>query len=108
MSLDAHIRTIIAEAVLDAAKRAEKSKEVMNAEEAREFLGLTENEFKKRRHLIPRREESERKSYYLREDLLEYLRSLRRVPGGFESDYPSDFEPHLTAHYGTLPGRASA
>ena len=80
MSIEGQIRVLIAEAVADAAARASRSKECMSPEEARDFLGLTPAEFRHRRHLIPRREESERKSYYLREDLLEYLRSLPRVP----------------------------
>lgn len=106
MSLDTQILAIVAEGVHNATERAARSKEVMNAEEAREFLGLTKDEWYKRRHRIYRREESERKSYYLREDLLEYLRSLPRLPEA--SDYPSDYEGQLSATYGIDEGRYSA
>lgn len=105
MSLDAQIRTLIAQAVLDAASKVKGSKECMSAEEAREFLGLTAAEFRKRRHLIPRREESERKSYYLREDLLTYLRGLPCVP---ESDYASDYLQGISGSYGPGSGRRTA
>ena len=106
MSLDAQIKALVAEAVVNAAQEASKSKECMNAKEAREFLGLTQAEFKRRRHLIPKREESERKSYYLREDLLGYLRSLPCVPNAL--DYPSDFGGSLSELYDTGSERFSA
>lgn len=76
VSLDAEILAIVSAAVKDATERAAKSKECMSPEEARRFLGLTVDEFKKRRHLIPARVESERKRYYLREDLIAYLKGL--------------------------------
>ena len=100
MSLDEHIRTVVEDAVGEATAGVLRSKECMNAEEAREFLGLTKDEWYKRRHLIYRREESERKSYYLREDLLEYVRSLPRRPEESKSDYGSDYGRHATAYYG--------
>ena len=105
MSLDAEIRAAVMEAVSEDAERAAKSKECMNAEEARAFLGLTKDEFKKRRWRIPCREESERKRYYLREDLLGYLRSL---PRSGVSDYASDYAPPLAAPRGTDRERFSA
>ncbi len=104
MSLDDHIRALIAQAVADAAESASASKEVMNAEEARAFLGLTKDEFKKRRHRVPHRVESERKRYYLRDELLDYLRSL--PPGA--PDYPPDYLPHHRAPYGTEQDRIGA
>jgi hypothetical protein len=108
VSLDAQIRAIVTEAVVDATKRAARSKECMNAKEAREFLGLTEDEWKKRRHRIPRREESERKSYYLREDLLAYLRSLPLFPKESTSDYLLDYGQQPSAPYDADQGRISA
>ncbi len=109
MSLDDHIRALIAQAVADAAESASASKEVMNAEEARAFLGLTKDEFKKRRHRVPHRVESERKRYYLRDELLDYLRSL---PPGVtmhtSCDYPPDYLPHHRAPYGTEQDRIGA
>jgi hypothetical protein len=106
--LDAEIRSIIAEAVVEAAERARGSKECMNAEEAHEFLGLTRDEWKKRWRRIPKRAESERKHYYLREDLLGYLRSLPRQPETWASDYPSDYEARRGAPRGTERERFSA
>ena len=106
MSLDDRIRALIAEAVTDAAERASRSKECMSAKEAQDFLGLTDDEWKKRFGRIPRRQESQRKNYYLREDLLEYLRSLPRVPDS--SGYALDYGRHLGAPHGSDEERFTA
>ena len=105
MSLDAEIRSIIAEAVVEAAERAAVSKECMNAEEAREFLGYTKDQWKKRFRRIPKRVESPRKHHYLREDLLEYLRCMPREP---DSPILSDYGEHRAAPFGTDRERFSA
>jgi len=110
VSIEDRILAVVTEAVIAAVERTEASKEVMNAEEARAFMGLTLDEWKKRSHLIPARQESPRKRYYLREDLLAYLRSLpirgRSGPGA--SDYPSDYGRHLAALEGTDRDKLSA
>lgn len=111
MSLDDHILTLVSEAVRDAAERASASREVMNREQAREFLGLTPDQWKKRYRRIPRREDEIDGPYWLREDLIAYVRARAVVgdPAGLAKlDYPLDYDPHHDAPRDRRGARESA
>ena len=50
-------------------------REVMNTRQATEFMGMTYNAFRLHDPAMPRRQISKQRYVYLREDLLEWLRS---------------------------------
>jgi hypothetical protein len=85
-SLDTLLEAAILEKVERAAEALASGKEVMDANEAADFLRISESEFKRIAPGLPRHAVTERRYIYLRSELLTWLlgRQRRRVASSCE------------------------